>query len=55
MELRLTAEMAEALEEWRARQRPVPTVQEAVRRLLGRQLTAEGIIKPDVDGTDDGQ
>jgi hypothetical protein len=32
--LRLTREMVESLEDWRARQRPVPTRQEAIREVL---------------------
>jgi hypothetical protein len=37
-----TEEMLEAVETWRAKQRPVPNVSEAIRRLVEMGLKAKG-------------
>jgi hypothetical protein len=41
--LKISEEMRERVETWRAQLRPIPTVQEACRRLLDMALTADGL------------
>jgi hypothetical protein len=37
-----TEEMVDAVETWRAKQKPVPNLSEAIRRLVGLGLKAKG-------------
>jgi hypothetical protein len=39
-------EMLEAVEKWRAKQKPIPTVSDAIRRLVGTAIAASRPAKP---------
>jgi hypothetical protein len=47
-------EQLRRLERWRARQSPIPSRNDAIRRLLGRQLDAEGVPFDEAQGQGDG-
>lgn len=42
--LRLSSELLEAIEEWRARQRPIPSLNQAFAELIRRGLTVEVLL-----------
>jgi hypothetical protein len=45
-DIRLPDDLVEGIEDWRVQQRPAPTPQEAIRRLVRKALEAEGMLRP---------
>ena len=44
--LRLKLPLSTGLEDWRAKQRPLPTLTDAIERAIAEMLERDGILKP---------
>lgn len=49
-EMRTSADMTLAIDEWRGGKRPIPSRAEAIRMLVGKALKAEAVVAEERDG-----